>query len=229
MDVKFHLGTHENGFYEIAKDIIIPSASILATLIVGWYIASVLRNREEKSKRKQLLIDYYMDFLQSLKVNFSFEVAYFKYEIINDILINASQYFPIPDNWEHSFDTIKTEAERIKANAEEFQEESTNWSYFTYRFAFLLGKMAYTKNLQSLENKIVEKLNAKSRKSSFNSIKETIKADVETISNLQSTDPFKVKLAIYSIETLVVDKYSSYQYSFFNPYNAKVAELIDEY
>lgn len=77
--------TTENiGWFEIFKDIVIPSLSIAATVTIGIVIAIALKKREEKSKIKQLLIDNYMDYLTARTKNVMYETEAMIYEVLNE-------------------------------------------------------------------------------------------------------------------------------------------------
>lgn len=113
--------TTENiGWFEIFKDIVIPSLSIAATVTIGIVIAIALKKREEKSKIKQLLIDNYMDYLTARTKNVMYETEAMIYEVLNEILIKRSEYLT-NSNWYFSFDIIQKTAAESKQKAKEYK------------------------------------------------------------------------------------------------------------
>lgn len=123
--------------YTMTKDIIIPFLGILSTVIIGVFITLALKNREEKSKIKQLLIDHYMSFLSVYSKNLQEESINLKLEIFNDIIINSDLYFKGNANHQHPFKLIKEKYDLLK-NKE--SNDGNHWSFYTFRFTFLLGK-----------------------------------------------------------------------------------------
>lgn len=229
MKILFDLNNETVGWYEVLKDIIIPFLGVLSTLVIGIVIANLLRNKEEKSKIKGLLIDHYMDYLSVRTKNIIFETDYSSYEILNGIVANYNSYLNSP-NWAIAHDLILDKAAVYKEKAEKSQNQVSDWALYTHRFSFLLGEKKYLKYTQELENDIRKNmLQENSRKNFNNALLEEIKNDNEILKALNSNNVYEIKLGIHSIEELVVKKYNAYQSKFFNPYNKKVSDLINEY
>lgn len=220
--------TETIGWFEITKDIIIPFLSIAATITIGIIIAIALKKREEKSKIKQLLIDNYMDYLTARTKDVMYETEAICYEVLNEILINRGEYLK-SSNWHISFDIIQKKAEESKAKAQEFENNESNWSYFTYRFTFLIGEKKYFKEALPLE-KIIAKnmLERDSRKKFKTGIINQVKQSEEILTNLNTPDKFKIELGIHQIIETIVYDYNDYQFKNFNPYNVKIAKLISD-
>jgi hypothetical protein len=230
MKIIFDSNNETIGFYEILKDIIIPFLAVLSTLIIGIIIANLLRKKEEKSKIKGLLIDHYMEYLEARNLNIDFEIAFSTYEILNNILINHDSYLQKNTNSYISFNIISSKAEEYKLQAQQYHNKGSHWSLFTYRFAFLLGKKEYLKEAQPLEDNIVRNLLQENSRQTFNdTILTQIKSSEEILKGLNSNKTFTIELAIHTIELLIAKKFNDNQFTFFNPYNNKIADLINEY
>jgi hypothetical protein len=220
--------TESVGWFEFTKDIIIPCVSIIATVFIGFIISFALKKREEKTKIKQLLIDNYMDYLTARTKDVVYETEAMIYEVLNEILIKRADYL-VNSNWHFSFDIIQKAAEESKAKAKEYENNENNWSYFTYRFTFLIGEKKYFKDALPLE-KIIETnmLQRDSRKIFKQSIIGEIKQNDEILNNLNTSDKFKIELGVHQIVEMIVYNYNDYQFKYFNPYNIKIAKLISD-
>lgn len=60
----------ETTLYDITRDLVLPFLGIIATVVLGSVIANVLRQKDEKAKIKNLLIDHYMEHLKKARVFF---------------------------------------------------------------------------------------------------------------------------------------------------------------
>ena len=219
--------TTENiGWFEITKDIVIPSLSILATVTIGIIITIALKKREEKSKIKQLLIDNYMDYLAARTKDVIYETEAMCYEVLNEILIKRAEYLT-SSNWHITFDIIQKRAEESKAKSQEYENNESNWSYFTYRFTFLIGEEKYFKEALPLE-KIIEQnmLQRDSRKKFKDKMMKKVSENQEILISLNTPDKFKIESGIHQIIETIVYDYNDYQFKSFNPYNLKIAKLI---
>ena len=217
------------GWYQITKDIIIPLLGVISTLTIGIIIANLLRKKEEKSKIKTMLIDHYMNYLEARTSNVIFEINYSSYEILQGILLNRTSYLNSP-TWPLSHDLILAKAAEYRTKSEESISQASDWTYYTYRFTFLLGKKTYFKKALPLEKEIEKNLlGDNSRKAFNNSLLEEIKGNEELIKGLNSNKKYDVECAITEIERLIAIRYNTLQFKFFNPYNEKIADLINDY
>lgn len=216
------------GWFEIVKDIVIPSVSILATVIIGIIITIALKKREEKSKIKQLLIDNYMDYLTARTKDVIYETEAMCYEVLNEILIKRAEYLTSA-NWHITFDIIQKRAEESKAKSQEYENNENNWSYFTYRFTFLIGEKKYFKEALPLE-KIIEQnmLQRNSRKKFKDEMMKKVSENQEILIKLNTSDKFTIESGIHQIIESIVYDYNDYQFKNFNPYNVKIAKLISD-
>lgn len=220
--------TQNIGWFEIIKDIVIPSLSILATVTIGIIITIALKKREEKSKIKQLLIDNYMDYLAARTKNVNYETEAMCYEVLNEILIKKEEYLK-SSNWHIAFDIIQKRAEESKAKSQEYDNNENNWSYFTYRFTFLIGEQKYFKEALPFE-KIIEQnmLQRDSRKKFKDRMMMKVIENQEILINLNTPNKFKIESGIHQIIETIVYDYNDYQFKNFNPYNVKIAKLISD-
>ena len=218
------------GWYEILKDIIIPLLGVVSTIVIGVVIAVLLKRKEEKAKVKSLLIDNYMLYLNK-KVNFfSHELDSFTYRVYKDIYINYSDFFEPHANSHLSKEKISKRRDDLKAKLKDNDQEVSNWSPFTFRFAFLLGKKQYMKEAQRLEDDIVNNYMAdKPRKEFVDNLKRLIKDDIEIVEGVNSSNAHKMENSLDRLEHLIATKYNDFQYKIFVPYDNKIADLIDQY
>jgi hypothetical protein len=217
------------GWFEYTKDLIIPSLSVIATVVIGIFITIALKKREEKSKIKQLLIDNYMDYLTARTKDVVYETEATCYEVLNDILINFNEYINNNANLNITFGVIKKRVEEIKIKVQELENHENNWSYFTYRFTFLLGEKKYFSEALPLEKIIEQNMLARDSRKKFKAkMINIIKQNDEIISNINTADIFKIELGIHSIIETIVYEYNDYQFKNFNPYNVKIAKLISD-
>ena len=135
-------------FYDIAKDVIIPLLGLVTTIVVGTIIAYLLKNKEAKAKVKPLLIDTYMVYLNKKSRFFEHELTVFKYQIFKDIVINFQDYFQPHANDPLVKEKIIKLRDKFKTQLDQSSDDDTNWSPFTYKFAFLLSKRRYSKHVQ---------------------------------------------------------------------------------
>lgn len=229
MKILFELNSGIVGWYEISKDIIITFLGIISTLVIGIIIANLLRSKEEKSKIKGLLIDHYMNYLVARNKNIIIEIDFSTYEVLNVIVADYKSYLN-NQHWPVSHDLILAKAAEYKVKAEKGQNEISEWALYTYRFSFLLGEKKYLKHTQLLENNIRDNMLQENSRGNFNiTLLEKIKNDKEILKALNSSSVYDIKLGIHAIEEFVMNQYNVYQYKFFNPYNKKVADLINGY
>jgi len=217
-------------WFEITKDIVIPSIALLATVILGTIIAILLKKREEKSKNKSLLIDNYMEFL-NCRTNDVMNIIYFSIvETLKDIKINPDAYFKIHSNLHNTLDRISHHIKENEAVLERFSKKDSNWSPFTYKFCFLLGTKKYFKEAQSLENVITNYyISNESRKEYSRKLRDQIQNNT-TISNLLGkSNQIEIDNGVKEIVELVSQDFSNYQRKLFQPYTNKIADLIDSY
>lgn len=218
------------GWYEISKDIIIPLMGVVSTIVIGVIIAVLLKRKEEKAKVKSLLIDNYMLYLNK-KVNFfSHELDSFTYQVYKDIYINYADFFEQHANSHTSKEKICKRRDDLKAKLRDADQEAANWSPFTFKFAFLLGKKRYMKSAQSLENNIVNNYIAdKPRKEFISKLKTLIKEDLEIAEGINSSNTHKMENSLDRVDHLIANAYNDFQLKIFMPYDNRIADLIDAY
>lgn len=222
--------TQHTGWYEILKDIIIPFLGVVSTIVIGVVIAVLLKRKEEKGKIKALLIENYMLYLNKKISFFSYELDNFIYQVYKDIYINYTDFFKLHANSHIPKEKITKRLDDLKIKLRDTDQEASNWSPFTFRFAFLLGKKQYMKEAQKLEDNIVNNYIAdKPRKEFIASLKKIIKNDTEIAEGINSSNGNKMDDSLDKLEHLIAKAYSDFQLKIFRPYDNKIADLIDAY
>lgn len=217
-------------WYDITKDIVIPFLGVITTIVVGTIIAYLLKNKEEKAKIKTLLIDNYMLYLDKKMQFFEHELMSFKYQIFKDIFINYEKYFEHHANDHLAKEKVAKFRDTLKEQLNNTNQNDTNWSPFTYRFAFLLGKKNYDKHVQSLEDSVVQNyISDKARSEFLELLKTKITNSKEVVDKMNSLNTNKIVDALDDIEYLISTTYTEYQFRIFNPFDTKIANLIDKY
>lgn len=214
------------GWFEITKDIIIPSLTLISTITIGIFIALILKNREEKEKRKNILIDTYIEYLNTRVNELENHINNIYKNILNDLLINGEQIVGINSNWHNKYSLIKE-----KLEAEELIEynKADNWSFFTYKFCFLLGTKKYRKSLQLLEDSIVNNLlDNKKNEKFYIQLSQDIFSKEEIKNGILSSNQNIVKFTLDKIKEIIAVEFNKRHRLFFEPYDSKVADLIDE-
>lgn len=218
------------GWYEITKDIIIPLLGIISTLVIGIIIALIIKNKERKAKTKDILIDHYMDYLNVRTAAVEYEINDLIKKILLEIKLESDNYFKDNANWHLPIQIIKERLGELGERLKNLESINTNWSVYTYRFAFLLGKKSYFKDALPLEKNITSELISGLKLVSVrNNILDKIKKDSELMSELNSSNSVKIHGALNRIYRIVATDFNEYQFALFNPYNTKLAELINEY
>lgn len=218
--------THD--WYDLVKDIIIPSTEVLLTLIIGVFIAIILKRKEDKAKIKQLLIDHYMEYLNVKMNDFEYEYKKFTISILHElkqseiILNNSNRHIQIAQ--------IEQRINHLQTQLDNFNDNDINWSPYTYRFAFLLGKKKYFKKILPLENIITNELTSKNK---YNKLKSETITKITQNNNLKEAlnqiSITSINKAIDDIESMIVTDYNNYHYLLFNPFSTKIANLINRY
>src|SRR5690606_33566128 len=131
------------GWYEITKDLIIPLLGVISTLVIGIIIALIIKDKERKAKIKDILIDHYMDYLTVRTANVEYEINATIKEILLEIKLESDTYFNNNANWHLPIQIIKKRLDELEEKLRHVESVNTNWSIYTYRFAFLLGKKNY--------------------------------------------------------------------------------------
>ncbi|SEL42118.1 hypothetical protein SAMN04488505_102232 [Chitinophaga rupis] len=217
-------------WYEITKDLIIPFLGVITTIVIGTIIAYLLKSKEEKAKIKTLLIDNYMLYLDKKMQFFEYELTSFKYQIFKDIFINYEKYFEQQVNNHFAKEKVAKLRDTFKAKLDSTIQNDTNWSPFTYRFAFLLGKKNYDKHVQSLEDSVVQNyIREKARSEFLEQLKTKIAGNKEVVDKMNSLNTNKIVDALDDIEYLISITYNDYQFRIFNPFDTRIANLIDKY
>jgi hypothetical protein len=216
--------------YQFTKDILIPFLGVLSTIVIGIVIAFLLKSKEERAKIKALLIDNYMSYLEKLVQFHGCENKTFRYQTCKELLLNYERYFNRPTDGQLGRTQLGRYQDRLKEELDNLKQEDANWSPYTYKFAFLLGKKRYFKYLLPLENKIEkEYLNDKVRIDFVRQLIDKILNDRNFKENMISNDADKINDALDNTEVLVARSHNDFQFKYFNPFNTKLAELINTY
>jgi hypothetical protein len=215
-------------FYDFMKDIGIPLLNFLATVTIGVIIASVLKRREEKAKIKSLLIDNYMQYLNRMLQFHKHESASFTLKILKGIYYNFSDFFEEEKIKNITNKAIEDSISAIVKEKNSVNSDDMNWSIYTYKFAFLLSKKKYWKELLPLENNITNKyLDYKSSREFLLKLKNEIITNPDVRNQMNSE--LTIEEGLEEICSLISISYNNFQFKFFNPYSTKLAELIDRY
>ncbi|RZL34839.1 MAG: hypothetical protein EOP00_30895 [Pedobacter sp.] len=216
-------------WYEITKDIIIPFLGVISTIIIGVLIASVFRKRDEKIKTKQILIDTYMEYLNARSKNVAYEILVRTYEIYNDMQMNYGKYFNEHANTHHAKKLINEAIDDHITKIDSF-DTNINWSFYTYKFSFLLGGKTYKKELQELETRIMNEFYSQKSITDFLiEAKKDIVGNPMIVENMNALDLTKINYALDMIESHISFKYNNFQFRLFNTYDKKLADLVNEY
>jgi hypothetical protein len=154
---------------------------------------------------------------------FDYELTSFKYQILKDIFINYQYYFQ-----RHASSPLATEhvgmlRDKLKEKLDATNPDDTNWSPFTYKFSFLLGKKKYFRNVLPLENDIVNNyLSDKAREDFLKRIKVKIVSDHTLLDGMGSSNTSKIVDALDKIELMIANIYTEFQYNIFNPFDTRV-------
>lgn len=219
--------TQAINWFEIITKIIIPTLSIISTLTIGVIIATALKRKEERSKIKQLLIDNYMDYLSAKNIDTNNHINFVAYEVVNEILINPHLYITKAIS-DENFDIIKAKAIEFRQKVDDSNDNNSyHWSLFMHRFAFLLGKKLYNKEVVELKNNIDKYILGKNIIDNFIATTLNEVALNKTIlKNLNSNETFEIEMAIYHIQRLIQGNYIDYERKYIEEYNATIADLI---
>lgn len=213
-------------WFEIIKDIIIPGLTLIATTSIGTFIAFILKNKEEKEKRKSILIDTYIEYLNTRVNELDNHITNLYKNILSDLLIDPKTFIKIDANWHNKHKLIQ---EKLQLEEKLDLNKNDNWSFFTYKFCFLLGTKKYKSQLQNLENSIVANLLDNNKNEQFyQQLVYEIFSLSEIKEGLVSSNQNVVKFTIDKIKNIVAEKYNHRHRKYFEPYDSKVADLIDE-
>lgn len=217
-------------WFEITKDIILPTMTLIATVTLGTIIAILLKKREEKTKNKSLLIDNYMEFLNCRTNDVMHRIYLSIVETLKEIKSNYETYAEKHSNVHITLDRINYHIKTYDLVLDDLNKKETNWTPFTFKFCFLLGTKTYAKEAQSLENVIINNYsNNNTRKEYSKKLRDKIKNN-NTISNLLGkTNQTDIDNAVLEIVEMISEDFSSYQRKLFHPYENKIADLIDSY
>lgn len=218
------------GWFEIVKDIVIPFLGIISTLIIGIVIANILRKKEERTKKKEMLIDSYMQYLEARNISIDFEISYVRYEVLNNIIIDSNIFFKGNANSHIAYKIIRGRLDELKEEVKSLQSKSNEWSLYTFKFSFLLNKKKYLENVKVFEDRILKNLLSEdSLKTLITNLTNAIKLDQGLLEQLNSLNTYKIELAIHKIENIVSRQTNERQRKYFEPYNQKIEDLINEY
>ncbi len=217
-------------WYEISKDIIIPAISAISTLVIGIIIALIIKKRDERGKTKETLIDTYMEYMNRRITKYSFETLVITHDLYLDMSINYGKYFTEHSNSHLARDLIKKRREKFQNKIEEFDYKDVNWTFYAYKFSFLLGRKKYNNEVKSLEKNISIQLNSEESKISFLvQLKDGIIENKMVSENMNASDIDKIEYGLNMIESYVTKKYNNHQFNLFMPYDNKIADLVKEY
>lgn len=205
------------------KDIILPIAQIVSTLLVGGGLAFYLNRRSNRDKIKGLLIDSYMDYLVIYKNFYLAELNSFSISVYKKLLAERKSSLNI---------SIEMEIEKIiKQKKAEYDkkwiDENASISLSTYKFAFLLGSKKYLEKLQELETNWLKHIE------SFDSRQELIKIitksiidddSIKALSISANTTDFMIKT-----ETTIEQILNNKLFNDFRTYNDALAIEILKY
>ncbi|MET0946324.1 MAG: hypothetical protein ABWY22_13005 [Flavobacterium sp.] len=189
--------------YALIKDIVIPILGIVITIVIGYIINNSLKNKEEKAKKKLLLIDSYMEYLKARTDDTIYYTLLAKYEILNSILINHNQYLQ-QRNLTVASESLHEIIAELFQELQKLGNRHSNWSDYTYKFSFLLGTIVYLKEVDHLEKILENNIKGVPKENFYNFILEIIKKDNEIIENLNSGDEYRVQVALTSIQNLII-------------------------
>lgn len=137
------------------KEIIYPIVDLIIKITIGIIIAIYLHRRTNRDKIKELLINTYMEYLNKLES--------FSYLQINNYMINfykklkdwANKYLSdkkVLSQFIKELDNI-LQKEQSKYSDDYFQEKA-NFTPYTYKFCFLIGKKYYFKKILPSEKEM---------------------------------------------------------------------------
>lgn len=214
--------------YSFIKDIGIPVLNLIATIIIGIVIAVMLKRREEKAKIKSLLIDNYMEYLGK-RVKFTEqETMIWFHNLLKDMAINYDAYFGRHSNQHFAEEEIQQRRDLFREKLDGSDAESANWSPYTYKFCFLLGTKTYRKKAQHFENVIVKAVLDNNERAKFQAkLKEKVIASELIQKNMNAVNLSQIEHGLDLIEALVFTEYNNYQLKIFQPYDNRIADLID--
>ncbi len=213
--------------FAIWKDIIIPTAGVVATLIVGIYIAIILKNREQKEQRKLLLIDTFWLFLEK-KSNFTaYYIDSYVYNIFEMIDTSYSKFFNV-DASEVVKDKIRARMKILNSRIETTKDQDMNCFHVTNKFGLLLGKEIYEKEAQVKLDKLGNDFKDKKVIDHFiKQLKDKITENEKLKTDINSGKEEAIDHAISSIEKIIEIEYLSFQQNMFLPYETVIEHLVD--
>lgn len=216
--------------YSVFKDIVIPSLSLIATIVIGVIIAISLKKREEKAKIKALLIDTYMEYLNKTMAFFNNEIDNFNVQLLKEVSFNYRTYFGVNANEHIPRDLFKKRIDELSKKINSTTRDEINWSFYTYKFAFLLGKKKYNSHAQQFENAIAKAFTVDvARNALSEEIIQKINVDNQLKALINSSRQNEIESGISSIELLTAATYNVWQRNLFEPYSNALADLIDQY
>lgn len=212
------------GWFEITKDIIIPGLTLIATVAVGTIIAFLLKNRDEKLKRKSILIDTYMEYMKLRVDDTSDKVNYFFTFILNELITDEKKYLRQTSNWHLNRKVI---IERFDIETKNYKKSVDSWVFYPEKFSFLIGSKKYSKDVKKLEENIAYYLQTPTEvQKYFYSLKEKIFADEYVTMGLTSSNLNETINALNKMEGIIASDYNRFEKKIFEPYNQKISELI---
>lgn len=217
-------------WYDITKDIVIPVLSIIVTLLIGVFIAVILKRKEEKGKNKQLLIETYMDYINRRISKYSYDCNVILYDLYVDMYVNYSDYFEDHSNRHLPSDQIKKRRDDYLQKIEKYDFTEINWNYYTIKFKLLIGLKKYSKEAKSLEENINKEINSELAQRQFLiKLKKEIRENQLICENMNAANIHKIGYGLDMIQSLVVQRYNNYQIKLFKPYDDKIADLVHQY
>lgn len=212
------------------KEIIYPILDLIIKITIGIIIAIYLHRRTNRDKIKELLINTYMEYLNKLES--------FSYLQINNYMIN---FYKKLKNWANKYLSDKKvlsqfikeldnilQKEQSKYSDDYFQEKA-NFTPYTYKFCFLIGKKYYFKKILPSEKEMSKFLLDNNRSNQI--AEEVIKNEViqKYLSQIDQANMDEILLNIKNeVTKQISQKHVEDNKRFMNSYSVKLAEAIDK-
>jgi hypothetical protein len=218
-------------WFEMTKDIILPSLNIVAIVFIGTIIAWRLKKRDEKYRVKESLISYYNEFLNSAHMCINMETLKRFRKILLKIESEKNLLFSTVDDEKKEVICYKIR-ERINKTDQKldwYKKHYVGWENYVNYFIYLLDKKIYKQELAFIQQKMSEFFKKTEEKIVLDKIYKEIMEEESVMDKLKSGD-------IYEIEnSLDKMKHISYQQSIaeignlFEDYSQKVGDIIQDY
>jgi hypothetical protein len=217
-------------WYTITRDIIIPLLGILTTITIGVVIAIILKRREEKTNKKQLLVDNFMDYFTTWTNNNIKDIQSATHEVFKEIFNNYGNYFEPHAHQQLFLEKIWTRMDKYSNEYSQAFIRDMYMPLFAIRFTFLIEKEKYVKEMMTLSNDVVRKYySPEAKKNRVDSILDQVKRNTAILDIINKGNPADYDQALDLTEKLVEEIIQKQQFEICMPYNAKIVELIYKY